>query len=359
MKALLNETIENLSPAYFALVMATGIVSIACYRLQLFLPAQVLFWFNIVAFVVLWALYGLRIVLHTRRFWSDLTDHQRAPGFFTVVAALCIVGSQFVVVRQDHRTAVFFWAISLVLGLLLTYTIFAVFTVKEEKPPLEKGITGAWLLAVVATQAIATLSALIATHWPQPYRVEMNFLALALWLWGGMLYIWMISLIFYRYTFFRFAPSDLAPPYWINVGAMAISTLAGSILILNTPDAPFLKSLLPFLKGFTVFYWVTGTWWIPMMVILGVWRHIFKRFPLQYDPLYWGVVFPLGMYTTCTLQMAHALDLPFLDFIPHIFIYFAVIAWILTFFGLLHRLWTNISKLFSESTNECKGNVQQ
>jgi len=52
-----------------------------------------------------------------------------------------------------------------------------------------------------------------------------------MWLWGGMLYIWMISLIFYRYTFFKFSPGDLQPPYWINMGAMAISTLAGARLI--------------------------------------------------------------------------------------------------------------------------------
>ena len=61
---------------------------------------------------------------------------------------------------------------------------------------------GAWLLAVVATQSIAVLSALVALHWGQPYRLAINFFALSMWLWGGMLYIWMISLIFYRYTFF-------------------------------------------------------------------------------------------------------------------------------------------------------------
>lgn len=338
---MLRETVANLSPAYFALVMATGIVSIACHRLEMPLLPELLFGLNLVAFGVLVALYALRLIFHTRRFLDDLMSHQRAPGFFTAVAALCIVGSQFLLIRQDHRTAVVFWAVALLLWFGLTYFIFATFTVKEEKPVLENGISGAWLLAVVATQAIAVLSALIAPDWPQPYRVEMNFLALCLWLWGGMLYIWMISLIFYRYTFFRFSPNDLAPPYWINTGAMAISTLAGSILIMNTPDAPFLLSLLPFLKGFTVFYWVTGTWWIPMMVILGVWRHIYKRFPLQYDPLYWGVVFPLGMYTACTLQMARALELPFLNIVPHVFIYIALLAWSLTFLGLLHRLLTN------------------
>jgi Voltage-dependent anion channel len=43
-----------------------------------------------------------------------------------------------------------------------------------------------------------------------------------------MLYIWIISLIFYRHTFFVLEPSDLAPPCWINMGAVAISALARS-----------------------------------------------------------------------------------------------------------------------------------
>lgn len=346
--ALLLQTAGDLSPAYFSMVMATGIISIACHLLGLALLASLLLWLNVVAFGVLWALSVLRLIFHTRRTFQDMIDHQRGPGFFTWVAGTCIMGSQFIIIQQNYTVAVTFWALAIVLWFCFTYTLFTGLTVKDDKPTLEKGISGAWLLAVVATQAIAVLSALIAEHWQQPYRLEMNFLALSLWLWGGMLYIWMISLIFYRYTFFRFSPDDLAPPYWINVGAMAISTLAGSILILNTDDAPFIKSLLPFLKGFTVFYWVTGTWWIPMMVILGVWRHVYKRFPLRYDPLYWGVVFPLGMYTTCTLRLAHALELEFLLRIPPIFLGIALSVWAITFIGMLY-CW--ITRLLQELRN--------
>ncbi len=122
------------------------------------------------------------------------------------------------------------------------------------------------------------------------------------------------------------------------MGAMAISMLAGSLLIINAPDAPFIASLAPFLKGFTVFYWATGTWWIPMLVILVMWRHIYKRFPLTYDPLYWGAVFPQGMYTACTYQLAYAMNLRFLNVIPKYFIYVALLAWLLVFLGLVHSL---------------------
>ena len=122
------------------------------------------------------------------------------------------------------------------------------------------------------------------------------------------------------------------------MGAMAISTLAGSLLILNTPHAPFLNSMLPFLKGFTVFYWATGTWWIPMLLVLAIWRHVVRRFPFTYDPMYWGAVFPLGMYAVSTMRMMEALSLPFLGKLPHLMFALGIAAWTLLFVGQLRSL---------------------
>ena len=330
--------LEAMSPAYFGMVMATGIVSLAAHFLAKPHIAQTLFYLNGAFYVALVVLSVLRAVMHPRRFFGDMIDHLRGPGYFTTVAATGILGSQFILLAADYAIGTALWGLATLLWIALTYTIFAGFTIKEEKPTLDKGINGAWLLAVVATQTIAALSALLAAHVSQPGKLELNFLALSMWLWGGMLYIWMMSLIFYRYTFFRFSPGDLSPPYWINMGAMAISTLAGSLLIINSGDAPFLHSIVPFMKGFTVFYWATGTWWIPMLVILGIWRHVYKRFPLKYDPLYWGAVFPLGMYAVSTFQMARAMDFHFLEFLPTAFSWIALAAWTLTFFAYLMTL---------------------
>lgn len=338
-------SVKHLSPAYFALVMATGVISIAAWDFGFAVLANGLFAFNFMSYVVLACLTVLRAVRYPGLFFADMTDHRLGPGFFTSVAASCILGNQFLLIARSLAAATIFLALGTALWIGLTYTIFTAFTVKQEKPPLEKGLTGAWLIAVVSTQSIAVLAALVASEWPQPLRLELNFFSLSMWLWGGMLYIWIISLIFYRYTFFAFSPGDLAPPYWINMGAMAISTLAGARLVQNTSDAPFLASLLPFLKGFTVFYWATGTWWIPMLLVLGVWRHLVRRFPLRYDPLYWGAVFPLGMYTVATRQMAAALDLPFLAPLPPAMFVVALAAWMLAFIGLAWEL----ARLFAKS----------
>jgi tellurite resistance protein TehA-like permease len=175
------------------------------------------------------------------------------------------------------------------------------------------------------------LSTLLAGNLGNEYRLALHFLALSLWLWGGMHYVWIMSLIFYRYTFFPLAPADLSPPYWINMGAMAISTLCGALLILDAPDAPFLASLLPFIKGGTIFFWAAGTWWIPMLLVLGVWRYIYRRFALKYDPLYWGAVFPIGMYAAATFEMSAAFRIEFLQSVPPFFFYVALIAWGIAF----------------------------
>ncbi|MFI5298593.1 MAG: tellurite resistance/C4-dicarboxylate transporter family protein [Polyangiales bacterium] len=327
-----EDGLAGMHPAYFALVMATGIVSIASQLVGVPILPKALFALNLVFYPTLWVLTVLRAFRHRERFLTDVSHHGRAVGFFTIVAATCVLGSQCLVVAQRADIALWLWILGIVLYVVLVYSVFTILMVKENKPPLAEGLNGGWLVSVVAAQSVAVLGAQLAPSTTHADRIL--FFCLATWLGGGMLYLWIISLIFYRYMFFALAPSDLAPPYWINMGAAAISTLAGATLVAASAQSPVLVEILPFVRGMTLMWWATATWWIPMLVVLGVWRHVYRRFPLRYDPLYWGAVFPLGMYTAATVRLSRAVDAPYLFEIPRWFVFVAIAAWAVTFAGM-------------------------
>jgi tellurite resistance protein TehA-like permease len=329
--------LAGMHPAYFALVMATGIVSIACHLVGPRALAGALLVANLAFYAALWALTVARVVRHRDRVVADLLHHGRSVGFFTMVPATCVLGSQCLIVAGSARAALALWIAGIVLWALLTYAIFAIVIVKREKPALAEGINGGWLVAVVAAQSVSVLGGQLAPALGARAEAALLF-CLAMWLGGGMLYLWIIGLIFYRYAFFTMSPSDLAPPYWINMGAAAISTLAGATLAAAAPASPVIEQVLPFVRGMTLLWWATATWWIPMLVILGIWRHGYRRFPLRYDPLYWGAVFPLGMYTVCTARLSTVVAAPYLVAIAQGFVWVALAAWCVTVAGMLLSL---------------------
>lgn len=339
---LLQTKIKEFAPSYFALVMATGIISIGSYLLGMEVLGKLLFFLNVVYFLALAVPFTIRCF----RFWdlvkADFKSYQKGPGFFTLVAALCILGNQLVVFYGAMDWAKGLLVVAGMLWLVLGYGYFFHITTTQQKKPLNEGINGTWLVFIVAIQALSVLISFISEDFGKDAYLFL-FVALCFFLLGCIFYLYFMSLIIYRISFFTLNASELGAPYWINMGATAITTLAGSMLIMHTADYNFIVEILPFLKGFTLFFWAAGTWWIPLLLVLGFWRHVIKKVPTPisakgYEPSYWGMAFPLGMYTVCTFRLSEALQIEFLKFIPEVFIYIALFAWLAITIGFIRQV---------------------
>src|SRR5262245_39548631 len=150
--------VRDLPPNIFAIVMATGIVSLAVNGSGFRLLAHGLFWLNVAVYAVLSFLLILRALRHRAALAADLKSHARAPGFFTLVAAPCVLGNQCVLLLGADAAGLALLLVGGLFWLALSYAMVPGLMEGTEKPNPEVGLNGAWLLTVVGTQAVSVLA---------------------------------------------------------------------------------------------------------------------------------------------------------------------------------------------------------
>lgn len=328
--------VATLFPGYFALVMATGIIAVGAWQQELELLARVLLAVAAVAFVVLAVLSVLRLARHTDRFVSDLTHHEAGFAFLTTVAAANVLGSGAAVIQEWWTVAWVCWILGVVCWAALLLPTLVGVMLADPKPDLAQGINGTWFLLTVSTESVAVLAALLLIHTGANQGLEL--VALCAFTLGLVLYLVVMSLLFLRWAFRPLSPTEMRPPSWIAAGAGAISVLAGSNLLVARGVSPRLERLAPFLEGMVLLAWATATFWIPVMVVVGVWRHGVRRVPLTYQPALWALVFPLGMYGAATFRMIGVTGFTGLEVVPKVFLVVALVAWTATTVGLVRSL---------------------
>ncbi|WP_427912381.1 tellurite resistance/C4-dicarboxylate transporter family protein [Ramlibacter sp. MMS24-I3-19] len=329
---------DRCPPPMFALVMATGIVGIATGHAGLREVALALQLLATAALAFCWAVLATRVAMQPRALLADFADHARAPGHFTAVAGTAVVGSGAMAFPGTLSFSIAMLSIATTAWLVLTYAIFGALVIARDKPPLAQCLHGGWLLAVVAIQSLCVLATLLAPDLDPAARAHLELFALCAWLVGIGLYACLATLLLYRAVFLPFAPGDLTPGWWITMGAMAISTLAGAGLVGAAGSVPLLADMLPALRAGSLLCWAIGTWWIPLLLVLHVWRHVVRGMPLHYDFGQWSAVFPLGMYSVASGTLGSALQLGFLMKVATAFAWIALTAWSATAIGWLRRL---------------------
>jgi tellurite resistance protein TehA-like permease len=204
---------------------------------------------------------------------------------------------------------------------------------------LERAIQGNWLLWSVGTASVSVLGARVAPSFGTAAGQVVTW-SLLFWLLGVVFYAWVITLIVGRLLFYDLPPGGLSPTYWIDMGAVAIATLAGATLLGVQAPPPLIERVEPFVAGLTLLLWATASWWVPWLFVMFFWRHVIERQPASFEPGWWSVVFPLGMYSVATATLTQVLELPAaLDAVASVFAWIALAAWVATFANMLLTWW--------------------
>jgi tellurite resistance protein TehA-like permease len=330
-----RRSIEGLTPGYFALVMASGIISTGLRFQGHAVLSGALLGVCVTAFVVLLTLTGWRLVSFRAAVRDDFADPRRGFGFFTFVAGTNVLGVRLGMEGHYELTAIGL-AIAGTSWLVLGYVVPWTAVLSRAERPVVGAANGTWFIWVVATQSVtiaaATLEAEFATG-----RRELALLAVTCWSVGVFLYAAAGTVVALRLMLYPFGPEDLTPPYWVSMGALAITVLAGARIV-EMADAPTVEVTRGLVAGLAVVLWAFATWLIPVLVAAGWWRHGRRNVPLRYEPTLWSIVFPLGMYAVAGIYLGEADHLPLVAGIGGVALWVALAVWVVVLVAMLRHV---------------------
>lgn len=331
--------VETLAPGYFALVMATGIISTGLHLEGRVLLSRLLLGWCAAAFAVLLTLSLVRLLVFREAFLADFVDPRRAFGFFTFVAGTNVLGVRVAVAGSPAVTGVLL-AVAGSAWLLLGYVVPWTAVLGRHERPVVAAANGTWFIWVVASQSTAVAAATIEPVFDQARR-GLAVLAVMSWSVGVFLYAAVGIVVVLRLMLYDVGPEDLTPPYWVSMGALAITVLAGARIV-EMADAPMVAATRDLIAGLAVVVWAFATWLVPVLVAAGWWRHVRRGVPLRYEAASWSIIFPLGMYAVAGIYLGRADDLPVVEAIGSAGLKVAFVAWLLTTVVMLRHLFRTV-----------------
>ncbi len=301
--------------------MATGIISVGLDLEGFDALSTALLAVCATAYVVLVVLTVVRFVWFRDAVRRDFEDPRRAFGFFTFVAATNVLGVRL---GQDgtHTWTASLLVVSGLVWLVLGYVVPWTAVLGHQERPLVASANGTWFIWVVASQSVAVAAATIEPSY-DGVRTELAMLAVVSWSVGVFLYAAVGMIVSLRLMLYPFGPDELTPPYWVSMGALAITVLAGARIV-EMADAPMVAATRELVAGLAVVFWAFATWLIPVLVAAGWWRHVRRGIPIRYAATLWSMVFPLGMYAVAGIYLGRADNLPIVETIGSVELWIAV-----------------------------------
>lgn len=338
-----HAVIRQFTPNWFTVTMGTGVVALILSEFSFLLPSMTqiateLWLCNIVIFLIFSVLYLLRWVLYPQEAQQIFKHPSMALFLGAIPMGLATIINGFlkfgIALYGDVaiQIAQILWYIDVFIAVLIGVAVpFMMFS--RQRHELQS-MTAIWLLPIVACEVAAASGGLLLqqiAHTPQ----AMGILIGSYMLWGMSVLpaFAILSILLLRLALHQLPSKELAISSWLAIGPIGTGALA---LLLLGAQAPHVLQDTQF-QGLGVFLQHAGIatsfillgfglWWLAIAVLTTL-SHVKQGIPFNLG--WWGLTFPLGVFTLAILTLAHQLHT---DFLLHIGYGFAVILfalWIL------------------------------
>jgi len=336
-----HNIIRQFTPNWFTVSMGTGVVALIVSEFPMLkaLTWQLgtgLWYFNILLFVLFSVLYGLRWAFYPHEA-KQIFQHPSMSLFLgTIPMALATILNGFLKYGQPIygdtavQIAQTLWYADVVLALLVAWAVpFAMY--RHQEHALQQ-MTAVWLLPIVACEVAASSGGLLLGHLAaDTHAVAILLGSYVLWGVSVLPAFAILTILMLRLDLHKLPEKELAVSSWLALGPIGTAALALLVLGHQAPtlmaslglaqlgqlfhQAGILASLI--LLGF-------GLWWLGIAV-LTILHHAKQDLPFNLG--WWGLTFPLGVYTLAILTLAQQLNLAFLYAVGYAFAVILMLLW--------------------------------
>ena len=338
----MTHLIRHFTPNWFTVTMGTGVVALILPELpfahSIMAHLAVLLWqFNIALFLMCSLLYVLRWIIYPTEA-KQIFSHASMSLFLGAIpmALATIINGylKFGIHLYGDWVVPFaqlLWYIDVLLAVSIAW-IVPFYMYNRQQHELQS-MTAVWLLPIVACEVAAATGGLLLPH------IAVGQQALGILLGGYVLWgisvlpaFAILTILMLRLALHKLPSKELAISSWLALGPIGTGALALLILGAQAPQvlavidqqslglfcqqAGIVVSLI--LMGF-------GLWWLGIAVLTTL-KHAKTALPFNLG--WWGLTFPLGVFTLAVLNLAQQLHVSFIQSIGYALAVILIMLWL-------------------------------
>jgi tellurite resistance protein TehA-like permease len=302
----LEQILGAIPPASGAVVMGTGIVSIALLLDGKATLSLILLALDTAIWIVLVVLLPARALRDPERFRVDV----RTPAALTSIAGTAVLGTRLTLLGWTWAGAAL-----LVFALLIWLGLVPCVLRHWQVPTV-----GASFILTVATQSLGLLAASLALA------------QRSTWLLYASLIPFGLGLVIYASVLVRFDFRQLivgSGDHWVTGGALAISTVTAGRIALAGEHLDVWPGDRGAFKEVALVLWVLTMLWLPMLVAAEA-----THPRLSYNVKRWSTVFPVGMYAACSFVVGTVTGTHAITEFARVWVWVSVAVWSVVFVAM-------------------------